>query len=1221
MIWSIAGFEIKKRFRQLSTYVYFALFFTLAFLVVISAGGAFPGIEVVASSGEKTWINSPVVLAVLISVVSYFGMITMAGIMGNAIYQDFQSRVFPLFFTAPISKWDYLLGRFVGALLVLVFIFSSLGLGAWAGTLFPGVEPALFGPNRLEAFVHPFLIWVWPNLFFVGVIFFILAAALRRILPVYLASVVLLTAYLIATTRMDNPSNKWLASILDPFGFMALINATADWTVTERNTQLVPLEGALLWNRILWMGVSLGILIVGLARFRLEHGAESGRKKRGDSGTLGQGPLDATPIPRTPQLVFRSWPGLMGAVWLNFKETVFNLYFSVILASGIAFLAIAAQTVGSLFGTETYPVTGLMLQVLGGSFTLFVLIIITFYSGELVWRERDANIQQITDALPVPTWVPLLSKFLAMVFVVAFLMGVLMLSGMAVQASMGYFHFEPGLYLFTLFVPKMVSFSLLCVLAFFVHVVVNNKYIGHFVMILYYVASVFMGRFGWEHHLYNYGTAPGYPYSDMNGYGHFLQGVFWYDLYWAAFALLLGVASHLLWVRGTETHWAARLQSARNRLAPSLVVAGLFALVSFVGLGGFIYYNTVVLNPFSTRQQEQARAAEYEKTYAHLLDQPQPRVTDVRVKYDLDPYQRRLRMNGEMVLKNKTSQPIATVYCNLRPETTIHKLALGSVAKPSKTDAVQRFHTFDLDKPLSPGGEITLAFDLEWAGVGFRNAADDTEIVYNGTFVNSTALPIIGYLRERELSDDKPRRENGLAPRERMAEQDDMKARMNNYVSPDGDWISLDAVVGTSPDQIAIVPGYLQKEWEENGKRWFHYKTEGRILFLFSMLSGRYEVYRDTWRGKVAFGKADPVPASGGADRSAPGKGTDQDVSIEIYHHKDHTYNVKAMADGIKDSLEYFTKNFSPYQHRQARIIEFPRYASFAQSFPNTIPFSESIGFIARVDPNDPKDLDYPYYVTAHEIAHQWWAHQVMGGAVKGATMLTETFAQYSALMVMKKKFGDQYMKRFLRFELDRYLMGRGRESKKELPLAYNENQPYIHYNKGSLVMYALQDFLGEEIVNRSLAEFIRKTAYQDPPYTISREYLEVLRSMTPPDRLYLIEDLFETITLYDLKALSAEGVQLPGGGFEISLKVKCRKLRSDELGAETEVPMNDLVEIGALDKKEKPLHLEKTRVGSGETVLKFRVQDWPEKVGIDPVNKLIDRRPDDNLVPVTRKE
>src|SRR5262249_35036532 len=160
-------------------------------------------------------------------------------------------------------------------------------------------------------------------------------------------------------------------------------------------------------------------------------------------------------------------------------------------------------------------------------------------------------------------------------------------------------------------------------------------------------------------------------------------------------------------------------------------------------------------------------------------------------------------------------------------------------------------------------------------------------------------------------------------------------------------------------------------------------------------------------------------------------------------------YDLEQMMRGMKDALAYCSSQFGPYQHRQVRILEFPRYQTYAQSFPNTIPYSESIGFIAKVDPTDPKDIDYPYYVTAHEVAHQWWAHQVIGGNVQGATMLSETLAQYSALMVMKKTFGPEKMKRFLAYELDRYLRARGMEKKKEVPLVRVENQPYIHYQKG----------------------------------------------------------------------------------------------------------------------------------------------------------------------------
>src|SRR5690606_39324266 len=144
--------------------------------------------------------------------------------------------------------------------------------------------------------------------------------------------------------------------------------------------------------------------------------------------------------------------------------------------------------------------------------------------------------------------------------------------------------------------------------------------------------------------------------------------------------------------------------------------------------------------------------------------------------------------------------------------------------------------------------------------------------------------------------------------------------------------------------------------------------------------------------------------------------------------------------------LAYCSEHFSPYQFRQLRIVEFPAFASYAQSFANTIPFSEDIGFTYKVDTANHAQIDMPFYVTAHEVAHQWWAHQVIGADVQGATMLSESLAQYSALMVMEQEYGPRQMRRFLKYELDQYLMMRASERVEELPLALNENQQYIHY-------------------------------------------------------------------------------------------------------------------------------------------------------------------------------
>jgi aminopeptidase N len=401
--------------------------------------------------------------------------------------------------------------------------------------------------------------------------------------------------------------------------------------------------------------------------------------------------------------------------------------------------------------------------------------------------------------------------------------------------------------------------------------------------------------------------------------------------------------------------------------------------------------------------------------------------------------------------------------------------------------------------------------------------------------------------------------------------------------------------VSTSPDQIAITPGYLRDEWVEAGRRYFHYKMDAPIVNFYTFVSGRYEVARDMWN----------------------------DIAIEIFYHPTHSFNVSRMIEAVKKALAYYTAEFGPYQFRQVRIIEFPAYRRFAQSFPNTIPYSESAHFIN--DLRDEENIDMVFFITAHETAHQWWGHQVIGGDVQGAQFLLESITQYSAFMIMEKDFGRDQMQKFLAYELERYLMGRGNERVAEQPLVVVEQQPYIYYSKGGLALYALRDYIGEARLNGALRQFLNDKRFQDPPYTNSIEFLAYLYEATPGEYQYLIEDLFETITLYDNRADDAEMEPLENGQYRVTVTVESHKYRADGLGVETEVDHNDWVEIGVFGKHDATsryaspmLYREKHRVATGKSQIEVIVDDEPVKAGIDPRNLLIDRVPSDNVVKVS---
>jgi hypothetical protein len=1187
---AIAVFEVGTRLKRLSTWVYFTVFFVLAMLWVGAAGGAISGAIISFGSG-KIWINSPFAIAQTVALLGMVALTVIGAIMGRAIQQDAEHRTEAFFHTAPIGKLAYLGGRYTGAVVVLLVILSSIALGSLAGLAMPGIDPDRVGPVRLAPYVLPYLTILLPNLIALGGIFFCVGALTRRMLPVYVGSIVLLVGYLAANGLMRNMENKALAAMLDPFGSNAMSRVTEYWSIAQKNEWLVPFEGLFAANRLLWIAIGAAILAFAAWRYRFAQ-PQQGGKRRVESDDDARAALATRPPVAATQRVL-PWRLLPKMAWLYFRESVKNVYFGVIALAGVLFFITTSTTAGSLFGTTTWPVTWQMIELVSGTFGIFMVAIIAFYAGELAWRERDARLDQIQDALPIPTWLPFVAKLLALMMIPVVLQAVLMLAGMGVQTAKGYTHYEPGLYLHAMFGVDLIDYWLVCVLALVVHSVVNQKYVGHFVMIVYFVVASTMDLVGLQHVLYKVGFTGGYMLSDMNGFGPYPPRFRALQMYWGAGMLLAAILGYLAWTRGTTADVRGRLAIAGRRFTRPVAAATAVAAVAAIAAGSWVFWNTNVLNPYRTTNDLERRQADYEKKYKATADDPQPKITAVKLAVDLYPSEQRVRMRGTYGLENRSGRPVETVHLGFfsGDAVQVHELAFGVPASLAVDDMGIGVRSYKLAQPLAPGARTELRFDLEIAQRGFRNSGAFTDVVGNGTFVNGlTVLPAIGYQERGELVTDRDRKKFGLAPKERMRTRDDPVGLSQNGLAGDADFITFQAVVGTEEGQLAIAPGYLEREWSEGGRHYFDYRMDAPILNFYAFQSGRYAVRKDRWN----------------------------DVAIEIWHQPGHEYNLDSMIAATKDGLDYFTKAFGPYQHRQFRIVEFPRYQAFAQSFPNTIPYSEGIGFIARVRDDDPEDIDYPYYVTAHELAHQWWAHQVMGANVQGETMLVESLAQYSALMVMKRKVGDAKMQRFLRYELDRYLIGRGTEQKKELPLARVENQPYIHYRKGSLVMYALQDYLGEENLNRAIRAFRDEWAFKGPPYPTTLDFLKHVRAVTPPHLQRAVDDLFESIILYENRAAAATAKALPDGRYEVEVEVLAKKLSADELGKETEVPVDDWIDVGVLDADGNALAVEKRHIEAPSTKFTFVVGGKPARAGIDPFNKLIDRRPKDNTMPVT---
>jgi aminopeptidase N len=264
----------------------------------------------------------------------------------------------------------------------------------------------------------------------------------------------------------------------------------------------------------------------------------------------------------------------------------------------------------------------------------------------------------------------------------------------------------------------------------------------------------------------------------------------------------------------------------------------------------------------------------------------------------------------------------------------------------------------------------------------------------------------------------------------------------------------------------------------------------------------------------------------------------------------------------------------------------------------------------------------------AHELAHQWWGHQLKGARMQGASLLGESLSQYSALMVLRKLRGEGNIRRFLQFQLDRYLSGRRIQVLEEQPLASaGLDQDYVNYGKGALALYLLQQRIGEEAVNRALRRFVDRYRFTKAPYPRSIDLIAYLRAEAKtPEHQALITDLFERITLYDLRVDQPTAVRRPDGRWDVRVPVEASKAYANGGGDESPAVLAEPIEIGLFTadpssgafNQERVLLMQLRPIRTGRQVLRFVTGQRPTHAGVDPYNHYIDRNSVDNVGAVT---
>lgn len=1161
MIPDLLKFELKYHFGQISFKAAALLFFILGYFCAVKGG--FGSAEV-----HK---NSPYVITNIIALLSLFSIFSATLFSANVVLRDSMFKMEAVVFTTSIKKLPYFGVRLLGLIITVFSLLLLVALGIFAGSFF--IDEDRLGVFQMSYYLQPLLVFALPNVLFSAGILFCTAILTKSVRAIYVVGVLIYILYLLAsifgnspllaTSTMKAGSADILPILLDPFALASFFGETRTWTNLQRNHQLFPFEGILLLNRVLWTSFTSLLILMSyrLFNFRLTQQQQLKIKTAKTAYTALISYRTLMVLPSGMSYYFRIFKAQLKLEMIFLFK---NIPIMVMLLLWVFLFGIELKDrlFSGIYGIHSYPATGIIIEEMRS--IKFGLILIVFYAAETISREKTASIHALIYSTPVRNAALWMAKSFSLFTLVFILVTLNIFIGIVLQVSHGYFHIELPLYL-TLYYYSAFPMLLFVVLILFIQNLSVNKYLGMVLSMLVILLISFAERFGISHYLFRFATVPDLQHSYFNGFGYYATAFNWYMLYWLAFTTVIAVLTIGLWQHLVEIKIKARFKSMVLALKQyKWIIAP--ALLIWISCAAFIYHQTNSIGKYKNKQSQLNWRLAYEQKYKSWANLPQPVIKAVKTNVDLYPGEGKYTVKGTYLLKNETNEPITKIWTSVSPAVYSFSVNISEI-KSDERDEVFGQQFLILKKPLQPDQEIVMNFSIEVIRNGFTTFDTENSIVENGTYIElEKFIPQLGYCYNFESDDQQERKKAGLP---KVA----TKPPFNNTYH----LVNFETTISTTVDQQVITVGDLQKIWRANNRQYFKYKTAAPINFMFALSSAKYAVKNEKHKG----------------------------INVRVYYQPGQEYNLKSIFEGVKDALNYGNKNFANYPLKQFAIAEIPQYRGAATAYPGIVFSAERISFLGNYSQNN--SINQSYAIAAHETAHQWWANIMAPADGAGYAMLTESLAKYTENVLIEKTFGKMYLKKYLSYDNDLYFLNRNND-KKELPLAKTLDQPYVHYQKGGLMMYAVKETIGEQKFNAILHQLIVAHKYPKPKATATDLVNLLLKQALPKDKKFII-DCFNEVVTYDLGIKLIRCKALNDGKYSVDLEISTERISDGS----KQLPDLD-IDLACFDHLEsdwdtntKPVYYQKHHIGQNKTRLSIVVNHKPKTIAIDPYGYLLD--------------
>lgn len=1154
MLYQIFKYELQFWLKKPVVYFYFAAFFGFSLLSFLGEGGYF--LESVSNSPYQETLNSP---ASIVGIFHYMGklfLFLLPAIIGVSIYKDFKYRAHHIIYTFPIEKHTYLLGKFLSAFAVVLLVSTSAGLAFVFGEYLLGIESPKIDPFNWVAYAQAYAVFVIPNLFFYGVLVFAVVALTRNIYSGFVTVVLLFFVQLITENVFDD---TYLIAISDPFGQNTLNYAIREWDLFQRNSLSIPVWDIVFYNRLVWLGIAMSIIAVLYKVFSFSQlGPKVVLFKKKSSQKIPQYPQPKRTKTLSDVTFNFSIAQQVKTMWhlsvLNFRHCITSPMFYVFSILGLFTTIVMLVKISQLGELAMLPLTKIMLSIPAYFFVSIIIIITFVYSGMLVQRDKTAKMDGLINTTPVSNAVLLWSKILGLIKVQYLLLTILMLCGISVQLSLGYYDIDLPQYFMNLFVVTGITLIVWALVSVFLHSLLSNVYLGMFLLLFLWILKSSVTHLGIDTMLLQFNSPPDVSYSDFYGSGSELAGYFVIEFYWLAITLLLTLFAFLLWRRQQPFSVSERIKIAKNRFNAKNKLMALGLIILAVGLGVRIYISEQAMD---TERTSPETLENFTKKYGHFSGANQPRIQSISMEMDVYPNQHAFSANGRYELQNKSDFPMDTILVKTGFDEN-SSIKLDRKNTMLESDSNMRFYVFKLEKVLLPNEKLFLDFEVK--SIDNTLFQVNSNVLENGTFIKSDVLPRMGY----------------YVPGVKKSPTD-TTALNNHYQAIDSDLINFECTISTSEDQIAVATGKLQREWTENKRHYYHYKTDVPIKMGMAFNSGKFAVAKDNWN----------------------------DTQIAIYHHKPHAKSADRMVAGMKAALDYNSRFFGKYLNTNVNIIEFPStQGSFATAFGNALLISESR---FGIKPGEDK-IDLSFYVAAHEMTHHWFGNQLLPKDVLGATMLTESISEYITLNIYRKSKGEEAALQFLKKQHKRYLRGNWRKQAEAPLYLATANDDHLTYGKGSMALNAISFYWGEHNLLQAIKQFMNNYHADSAQYPTSSEFVDHLNAQIPDTLQYLVHDMLESVVLYQ-HGIDTATIKKQDNEYLLNVNISFSKQNS----AQKELTLIDYVQLGVYNADGVLMDLKQLKATKSSESVVFKTKERPSKLILDPNLLTVDRDLDNN--------